>query len=67
MGYDILFRGDEFLVVEMSYGYTDRSLYNTNGYYSLDDSGEIESFTEGHFWPQELWVKWIIEDSGLIE
>ena len=67
MGYDILFRGDEFLVVEMSYGYTDRYLYNTNGYYSLDDSGEIESFTEGHFWPQELWVKWIIEDSGLID
>lgn len=59
MAYDILYKGDEFLIIEISYGYNDKALYNTKGYYELDDEGEVLHYTEGNFWPQELWVKWI--------
>lgn len=65
MAYDILFREDKLFIVEMSYGYVDTAIYNANGYYTLNHKGEIEKFTEGHYWPQELWVKWIVEDSNL--
>jgi len=65
MAYDILFRNGEFMVVEMSYGYSDKAIYNSNGYYILDENGDIKSFEKGHYWPQQLWIKWILESCCL--
>jgi glutathione synthase/RimK-type ligase-like ATP-grasp enzyme len=58
MAYDILFRGEEFLINEISYNYVDDAIYNAPGYYLL---GEKIEFIEGHTWPQELWVKSLID------
>ena len=59
MAYDILFRDSDFFIVEMSYGYNESALYNSKGYYELDQNGGVLCFNEGNHWPQELWVKWI--------
>lgn len=61
MAYDILFRKDKFYIVEMSYGYNDKAVYNCNGYYVLDENCEIAAFEKGHYWPQQLWVKWLLD------
>jgi len=63
MAYDILFKGNKFQIVEMSYGYVDTAVYNAKGYYVLDENGQVEHFREGNYWPQELWIEWIIQDS----
>jgi len=62
MAYDILFRKDKFYIVEMSYGYNDRAVYNCRGYYVLDEKCEISDFVEGHYWPQQLWVRWLLDN-----
>jgi glutathione synthase/RimK-type ligase-like ATP-grasp enzyme len=59
MAYDILFTGESFKIVEMSYGYMDTAVHNSKGYYEFTDTGLI--FHEGNFWPQEIWIKWIID------
>lgn len=59
MAYDIIFRDNEFVIVEMSYGYLDKAIYNANGYYLLDENCNVCQFVEGHYWPQEMWVKWL--------
>lgn len=62
MAYDILFKDDEFLIVEMSYGYNETAIFSSKGYYEFDQKGSICKFTSGNYWPQELWVKWILEN-----
>ena len=59
MAYDILFRGSQFVINEISYGYLDSAPYRTAGYYELDDQGEL-AFRDGHVWPQTLWVDWLL-------
>jgi glutathione synthase/RimK-type ligase-like ATP-grasp enzyme len=59
MAYDILFRGDRFLICEMSYGYLDAPPYRTSGHYELDETGGL-TFVPGHVWPQSLWVEWAL-------
>lgn len=59
MAYDILFTDDSFLVVEMSYGYSDSAIYNSPGYYEIVNKQLI--FHSGHFWPQFLWVEWLMQ------
>ncbi len=56
MAYDLLFAGDEFKVVEMSYGYVDSAIYRAPGYYEL--VGDVLVFRAGNYWPQEIWIKW---------
>lgn len=58
MAYDILFRGENFIINEMSYNYIDKAIFNAPGYYILGQ--EIE-FINGNTWPQELWVRALIE------
>lgn len=62
MAYDILFRGNNFYIVEMSYGYNDRAVYNSAGYYILDENCEVSDFIEGHYWPEQLWVRWLLDN-----
>jgi len=62
MAYDILFRKDKFYIVEMSYGYNDRAVYNSGGYYILDKNCEVSEFVTGHYWPQQLWVRWLLDN-----
>jgi len=62
MAYDILFRKDKFYIIEMSYGYNDKAVYNSGGYYILDDACRVSKFVEGHYWPQQLWVKWLLDN-----
>jgi hypothetical protein len=59
MAYDLLFRGDQFLIGEMSYAYLDAPPYKTAGHYELDDRGGL-AFVPGHVWPQTLWVEWAL-------
>ena len=60
MAYDILIRGKEFLITEISCGYLDTAIYNTPGHYRVEADGRL-SFNTGHVWPQELWVDWMLE------
>lgn len=55
MAFDIVYRGDEFLILEMSYAFVDRFIHNVPGYYTLD-GGRLE-FHVGHVWPQALVVR----------
>jgi glutathione synthase/RimK-type ligase-like ATP-grasp enzyme len=59
MAYDILFRGDDFLINEMSYGYLDSAPYKAAGYYELASDGTL-AFVANHTWPQTLWVNWAL-------
>lgn len=65
MAYDILFNGNKFLIVEMSYGYVDQAVYNANGYYVLNKKGKIQKFVKGNYWPQELWLDSIISNNNI--
>ncbi|OIJ11270.1 hypothetical protein BKP37_16645 [Anaerobacillus alkalilacustris] len=66
MAYDVLFRDNQFFIIEMSYGYADSAVYNSAGYYELDGEGNIIEFNKGRYWPQELWVKWLIQNETII-
>ena len=59
MAYDLLFRGDDFVIIEMSYGYLDKAVADAPGHYVLDDEGRLV-FKPGHVPPQELWVDWAL-------
>ena len=63
MCYDILFTRDSFVINEMSYNYVDKALFNAPGHYAKSDDGDL-SFYEGHCWPQDLWVKWMLIKIG---
>ena len=65
MCYDIIFTKDSFVITEMSYNYVDKALYNAPGYYEKNSTGEL-IFRDGHFWPEELWVKWILLKTGYL-
>ncbi|QLY39822.1 hypothetical protein HF295_02685 [Hujiaoplasma nucleasis] len=61
MAYDILFdEKGNFYIIEMSYGYSDIAVRNSNGYFYISEDGTVNDFIKGHYWPQELWVKWLI-------
>jgi glutathione synthase/RimK-type ligase-like ATP-grasp enzyme len=63
MAYDIIFKGGQFVVTEISYGYLDTAPNRSRGYYELD--ADDITLHEGHFWPEELWVKWLLKRAGL--
>jgi len=63
MAYDILFQGGEPLVVEMSYGYLDRAVFDAPGHFVLDDEGWLV-YREGHVMPQEIWVEWALRKAA---
>lgn len=60
MAYDILFTGDEFVIVEMSYAYLDRALEMRESYYRREEDGSLTEIRQ-RVWPQTLWVDWTIE------
>ena len=66
MAYDILFTNDSFVINEMSYNYIDKALFNAPGYYEKSIN-ETLSFKNGHYWPQELWIKWLLIKTGCIK
>lgn len=59
MCYDILFKENDFVITEISFGYKASAIYNTKGHYVLSKDGSI-SYVEGHTWPQELWFDWAL-------
>jgi glutathione synthase/RimK-type ligase-like ATP-grasp enzyme len=63
MAYDILFRGNQFCISEMSYAYLDSVPYRAAGHYELRNDGAID-FVRGHVWPQSLWVAWAIHKAA---
>ena len=66
MCYDILFTKDSFVINEMSYSYIDRAIFNAPGYYEKLSDDTIE-FRNGHYWPEELWVKWVLLKTGYLQ
>jgi len=58
MAYDLLFAGDDFVVVEMSYAYVDRAVFDAPGHYRM--VGHSLDFVPGHVEPQQLWVDWLL-------
>ena len=56
MAFDIVYRDDQFLIVEMSYIYVDNAIHGTPGHYTLSEAGEL-AFHAGQIWPQELFVR----------
>lgn len=64
MAYDIIFdQNGDYVIVEMSYAYSDSAIYHAKGYYILNSNCDVEKFVKGHFWPQELWVNSLIEST----
>ena len=63
MAYDLLFRGDDFVIVEMSYGYLDSAVFQAPGHYVLGGDGRL-LYEEGHMTPKELWVDWALRKAG---
>jgi glutathione synthase/RimK-type ligase-like ATP-grasp enzyme len=59
MAYDLLFRGDEFVVTEISYGYLDSAVLAAPGHFLLGEDGRL-AHQSGHVAPQELWVDWAL-------
>ena len=55
MAFDIVYRGDQFQILEMSYAFVDRLIHQVPGHYTLED-GQLQ-FHPGHVWPQELVVR----------
>lgn len=62
MAYDILFNGDEFVIVEMSYGYVDKAVFDSKGYYTINKFGKVDEYITGNIYPQELWVNLLVEN-----
>jgi glutathione synthase/RimK-type ligase-like ATP-grasp enzyme len=59
MAYDLLLQGENFVVVEMSYGYVDKAVFDAPGHFTL--GGDDRLLHEvGHVMPQELWVDWAL-------
>jgi len=63
MAYDLLFRGDDFLIVEMSYGYVDSAVAAAPGHYTMDRDDRLR-YEPGHVAPQELWVDWALRKAA---
>ena len=59
MAYDVLFRGDEFVIVEISFGYVDKAVFDAPGHYVCRDDGRLR-YEAGHLMPQDLWVDWAL-------
>jgi glutathione synthase/RimK-type ligase-like ATP-grasp enzyme len=59
MAYDLIYKDSKMVITEMSYAYVDHLLYNTSGYYLVNDDNTL-IFEKGHKWPQELWVDWAL-------
>ena len=60
MAYGILFRGNESLVVEMSYNYLDDAVHNAPGSWRRSASGDVV-FELGQVWPEELWIEHLLD------
>ena len=63
MAYDLLFRGENFLIIEMSYGYVDKAVADAPGHYILDDDGHLRHEPR-RVTPQELWVDWALRKAA---
>ena len=59
MGYDILLRHSEPIVIEMSHAYYDTYPQRSSGYHERQADGTL-AFVEGHVWPEQLWVEWAL-------
>jgi glutathione synthase/RimK-type ligase-like ATP-grasp enzyme len=59
MAYDLLFRDDKFVVIEISYGYLDSAVFDAPGHYILGDDDRL-LYEAGHVMPQDLWVDWAL-------
>lgn len=60
MAYDLLWQADRWVISELSYTYVDRALFRAPGYYQPAADGGLV-FRAGHYWPQQLWVRWLAE------
>jgi len=60
MAYDILFKDTSYLVTEICYAYVDTAIYNAPGYYELQDDEQL-IFRNGHTWPEQLWVRCLLD------
>lgn len=60
IAFDLVFRDNEPLIVEMSYAYVAEAIANAPGIYERADDGSI-GFVPGGRWPQELWVTALLD------
>jgi len=64
MAYDVLFNGKDFFITEISYGYSQKAIYDAPGYYQKKDDNNFV-FRKGHYWPQDLWIEWLFEKNKI--
>jgi glutathione synthase/RimK-type ligase-like ATP-grasp enzyme len=60
MAYDIVFGEQGFVILEMSYGYMDKAVYDAPGRFERGEDDTLR-FVEGHCWPQTAWIEWLGE------
>jgi hypothetical protein len=66
MAYDIIFQNEKFFITEISFSYVPKYIFNLNGYYQMNNSGNLVFHSE-HTWPMELWAKWALIRAGCTE
>ena len=60
MAFDILRNGGTAQIVEMSYTFNDRAVYNCPGHYVVAGDGRL-AYQEGHVWPQDVLMGHVAE------
>jgi len=66
MAYDIIFKDGKHVIVEISYTYVDKAIYNAPGYYVRNENEKLE-YKKGNTWPEQLWVRWLADRLKVIE
>jgi len=66
MAFDIVYKNGAFVVLEMSYAFNDRAIYDAPAHYVVSEDGVLTR-ENGHVWPQELtiaYVQSLLDDGG---
>lgn len=58
MAFDIVYKGGDSVILEMSYAFDDVAIYNCPGHFLVDEHGGMTR-QEGHIWPQQLNIEYV--------
>lgn len=64
MAYDLVYKGNEFEIIEMSCTYSDTALFHAPGYWYAEH-GELQ-WVPGNYWPQSVWIRALLEKLKLV-
>lgn len=63
MAYDLVYKDNEFTIIEMSCVYSDCALFNAKGYWRAEH--DLLKWIPGNHWPQSVWIAALMEKLSL--